>query len=183
MCYNLSNHIDVQNKIVAELREIFAEDKFRNATNEDIQKMKYLEMAIKESLRIYTTAPFFGRQLEEDHVVNGYKLPKGAVLNFLIHGLHMDPKYFPEPEKYDPERHAPENSKKILNFTYLPFSAGARNCIGQKFAMLEMKSIMSKLLRHYEFLPTEPKHEIQISTAAVLSSKTGIRIRIKKREF
>nr|XP_022918864.1 cytochrome P450 4c3-like [Onthophagus taurus] len=69
--------------------------------------------------------------------------------------LHRNPKLYPDPEKFDPERFSPENQTSRDPFSYVPFSAGPRNCVGQRFAMLEMKSTISKVSRHFEVLESE----------------------------
>nr|CAD7433666.1 unnamed protein product [Timema monikensis] len=84
---------------------------------------------------------------------NGYTLPKGANIVIGAVALHRDHDYFPDPEKLDPERFSPENSQGRHPYQYIPFSAGPRNCIGQRFAMLEMKSTVSKVLRTFKLLP------------------------------
>lgn len=94
-----------------------------------------------------------------------------------------DPEYFPDPDAFKPERFSAEEitegANKINPFAYTPFSAGPRNCIGQKFAMLEMKSTISKVLRHFELLPlgTEVRPMINL----ILRSATGVNIGLKPR--
>lgn len=89
--------------------------------------------------------------------------------------LMNDPKVFPEPERFLPERHTNENP-----FSFVPFSAGPRNCIGQRFAMLEMKAIITKIVRHYELLPLGAPVEPTISV--VLKSKTGWQMGFRARK-
>lgn len=99
-----------------------------------------------------------------------------------IYVILKDPKLFPEPEKFDPDRHLLENSNDKTNpYSYIPFSAGPRNCIGQKFAMLEMKSTVSKMLRYYELLPMGPEPIPVINL--VLRSANGIHIGIRERQY
>lgn len=88
-------------------------------------------MVIKESLRLYPSAPFIGRVLEEDLMTKeGYLLPKGVIVNIHIYDIHRNPKYWPEPDKFDPERFLPENCVNRHPYAFVPFSAGPRNCIG-----------------------------------------------------
>lgn len=100
--------------------------------------------------------------------------------------MGRDPKIFENPDKFWPERFAVErNSEKQNPFAYVPFSAGPRNCIGQKFAMLEMKSIITKLLRNFEFkLPpnTEDK-ELVLIAEVILRPWDGILLNVKKRDL
>ncbi|KAK4880260.1 hypothetical protein RN001_008406 [Aquatica leii] len=130
--------------IQAKLHEIFCDDKNRSPTYQDLQSMKYLEMVIKEALRLYPPVPTYSRTLNEDVEFDNHILPKGLTLTILALSLHRQEEVFPDPEKFDPERFSLENSSKRSPYAYLPFSAGARNCIGQRFAMLELKSVVSK---------------------------------------
>lgn len=93
-------------------------------TIEMMKKMKYLDCVLKEVQRIYPTAPFVGRELTEDVVINGYTVPKGTTAGILTFLLHRDPTVFPNPEKFIPERFLPENSLGRHPFAYVPFSAG-----------------------------------------------------------
>ncbi|KAF2900477.1 hypothetical protein ILUMI_05712 [Ignelater luminosus] len=111
---------------------------------------------------------------------NGPILPKNATLSLSIYALHRDPVNFPDPERFDPERFTQENHVGRSPYAYLPFSAGSRNCIGQKFAMLKMKSLLSKILRNYELLE-DPEHKLVLPAETVLKSTSGICVGLKKR--
>lgn len=179
--YALAKHPEVQEEAVKELEEIFGESD-REETYQDLQNMKYLERVIKESMRLYTTVPFIGRHLVEDVTLpSGYFLPKGASVNLFLHKVFHNPKYFPNPEEFNPDNFLPEITYNRPPFAYCPFSAGPRNCIGMKFAMLEMKSTLSSILRKYRLLESESGPEVKISSELVLRSKTGMHIRIEKR--
>lgn len=103
-------------------------------------------------------------------------------MNILIYAACRDPDYFPNPDSFEPERFIGESSSEKYNpFSYVPFSAGPRNCIGQKFAVLEMKSTISKMLRHYELLPLGD--EVLPVMNLILRSATGINLGLKPREY
>lgn len=91
-----------------------------------------------------------------------------------------DPDYFPDPDSFIPERFSAQNSDKIHPFAFTPFSAGPRNCIGQKFAMLEMKSTVSKVLRHFELLPLGP--DVRPMINLILRSVNGVHLGLKPRK-
>lgn len=149
-----SQHKDIQERVFSELHQIFG-DSDRTASYEDLQNMPYLEMCLKESLRIYPSVPLIGRYVSEDLKLTKHTVPAGTYINIHIFDLHRDSNVFPDPEKFDPDRFLPENVKGRHPFAYVPFSAGPRNCIGQKFAMFEMKSIISAILRNYVLEPVE----------------------------
>ena len=90
-----------------------------------------------------------------------------------------DPDYFPDPNAFKPERFAEDSTQKVNPFAYTPFSAGPRNCIGQKFATMEMKSTISKMLRHFELLPLGPDAKPIINL--IMRSSTGVHIGLRPR--
>jgi cytochrome P450 family 4 len=178
--YCLANHPDVQQKAYQEQQIIFQDKETDTATYADLQNMKYLEKVIKESLRLYPSVPIYGRETNEEvQFDDNTYLPKGDTILIFAFGIHRDPKHFEEPETFNPERF--ENADGKFPYAYIPFSAGPRNCIGQKFAMLEMKSTISKILRKYELQPAFPHHEMELVAETILKSTNGIKISLKFR--
>lgn len=178
----LACHANVQNKVVDELQTIFADSK-RMPTFNDLQNMHYLEQVLKESLRIYPSVPFISRVAEEDfQTSSNYTIPKGTILQLHIYDLHHNKEFFSNPEEFDPERFSAENSKGRHPFAHIPFSAGPRNCIGQRFAFLEVKTIISSILRNFELLPIDTPSSVQIISHLVLKSKPGIKIKFLERK-
>lgn len=108
--------------------------------------------------------------------------PAGSNLAIFPYFMGRDPEYFENPLEFRPERFAVETSAEKANpYRYVPFSAGPRNCIGQKFAVAEIKSLISKLVRHYEVLPPkQPKSERMIAEL-VLRPEGGVPVRIRSR--
>ncbi|GFS92992.1 cytochrome P450 4V2 [Nephila pilipes] len=134
--YLIGLYPDVQTKIHEELDRIFGTDEKRDVTERDLNDLEYLDCVLKETNRIYTAVPIISRYLQKDTKICGYTIPKGSICAVLIYFLHRDKDVFPEPEKFDPDRFLPENSAKIPEYGYIPFSAGPRNYIGQKFAVM-----------------------------------------------
>ncbi|KAF7707375.1 hypothetical protein HF521_018593 [Silurus meridionalis] len=173
-------HPEVQKKVQAELQEVFGSSQ-RHVGVEDLKSLRYLECVIKESLRIFPAVPLFARSICEDCHINGFKVPEGVNAVIIPYALHRDPRFFPEPEDFKPERFLPENSTGRHPYSYIPFSAGARNCIGQRFAMMEEKVILSTVLRHFDVQACQSREELRPLGELILRPEKGIWIRLDKR--
>jgi cytochrome P450 family 4 len=136
-----------------------------------------LDCVIKESLRIYPPVPFISRRLSEDLIIDGVVHSKGGICNVHIFDVHRDPEIFPDPERFDPDRFLPENSANRSNFAFIAFSAGMRSCIGQKFATLELKVMLAKVIRNFKVFPVTTRQEIVFIADMVLRSKNPIIIK------
>ena len=171
----------IQDKVHEELDSVFGDDHDRLITAEDISKLKYLECCIKESLRRIPTVFFVGRALINDLQIGEYNIPKGTNVHINFYALHHDPQQFPHPEKYIPERFLPENSSKRHPFAFVPFSAGPRNCVGQKYAFHEMKIILADILRNFQIKSLDHLDKIIYKFELVFRPKNPIRIQFIKR--
>ncbi|EFX81320.1 hypothetical protein DAPPUDRAFT_50258 [Daphnia pulex] len=156
--YCMGIHPDCQELAREELNDVFG-DSDRPCTIEDASKLKYLECCIKETLRLYPSVPLIKRYNNEDFVLsNGYKIPAGATYSVHIFALHRNEEIFPDPLSFKPERFYSDQCSGRHPFAFVPFSAGPRNCIGQKFALYEEKVIFSTLLRRFRFTYNTVKH-------------------------
>ncbi|CAN8020266.1 unnamed protein product [Ixodes persulcatus] len=164
-----------QQKVHDKLYSIFGDDTERPVNHEDMKAMTYLECVIKEAQRI--SVAFYTRYCEEPFELAGTILPKGTEIQVANYFLHRDPKVFPKPEEFHPERFFPESAKGRHPFAYLPFSAGPRNCIGQKFAMLQENVILANILRKYKLKSLNQRDEVELVAEIVLRPKTGLRIK------
>nr|XP_020470013.1 cytochrome P450 4V2 [Monopterus albus] len=176
----LGSHPEVHSKVQQELQEVFGTSD-RPANTEDLKKLKYLECVIKEALRLFPSVPFFARKICEDCYINGFKVPKGAEAIIITYALHRDLRYFPEPEEFRPERFLPENSAGRPPYAYIPFSAGLRNCIGQRFALMEEKVILSSVLRNFNVEACQTYEELRPVGDLILRAENGIWIKLEKR--
>ncbi|XP_046670750.1 cytochrome P450 4C1-like [Homalodisca vitripennis] len=175
----LASHPDVQERAREEVKSVLGETD-RDPTYQDLLNLRYLEQVIKETLRLYPAVPYIGRKLFQDLTLpSGYTIPSGAALSLFFYKIHRDPEVFPEPEKFNPENFLPERLVGRFAFSYTPFSAGPRNCIGQKFAMLEMKATLSRLLLTYN-ITSQPPAPV-LAAELILRSVTGINVRLEKR--
>ncbi|KAG7310586.1 hypothetical protein JYU34_003379 [Plutella xylostella] len=176
----LANHRDIQKKVTAELDSIFGSSD-RPASMADLARMRYLDCCLKESLRLYPPVPFISREFQESVVLSNYTIPAGMFVHIHIFDLHRREDLFPDADKFDPDRFLPENSAGRHPYAYIPFSAGPRNCIGQKFAMLELKSAVSKILRKFELHPVTRPEDIVFISDLVLRNTSPVYVTFVKR--
>ncbi|CAK1601226.1 unnamed protein product [Parnassius mnemosyne] len=181
MIMRIANESEIQNFIYEEMLSIFGESQ-RRPNLEDLSKMKYLECCIKESLRLYPSAPIISRHITEEVELSGYKIPSDTLCNIHVYDIHHNEKLYPNPEKFIPERFLSENNTLRHPYAYLPFSAGPRNCIGHKFAMMEMKIIMSSLLRRFRLEPVTKPDDITFTCELVLRATHALFVRFLERK-
>uniref|UniRef100_A0A2K5M1M4 Cytochrome P450 family 4 subfamily F member 57 n=1 Tax=Cercocebus atys TaxID=9531 RepID=A0A2K5M1M4_CERAT len=167
--YNLARHPEYQERCRQEVKELLKDREPKEIEWDDLAQLPFLTMCVKESLRLHPPAPFISRRCTQDTVLpDGRVIPKGIICMINIIGVHHNPTVWRDPEVYDPFRFDPENSKKRSPLAFIPFSAGPRNCIGQVFAMAEMKTVLALLLLHFRFLPdhTEPRRKPELTMRA-----------------
>ncbi|XP_037915759.1 cytochrome P450 4d2-like isoform X2 [Hermetia illucens] len=179
--YCLSRHPEVQSQAFQEICEVIGTDKNKPVTYKDLQNLKYLECIIKETLRLYPSGPVIGRQALEDSKIGEYSIPADTNIVVPIYFMLRNPSSFPDPDKFNPDRFLVDSVGKINPYCFIPFSAGPRHCIEQKYAMVEIKSLLSTILRYYELLSmgSEPRPIMNI----VLRSTNGVHIGIKERKL
>ncbi|XP_050431128.1 cytochrome P450 4c21-like [Adelges cooleyi] len=181
--FMLAHHQDVQNKVYEEISTIFSsDDTNRSPTYEDLQQMYYLDRVIKETLRLYPPGPLHAKHAEEEVTIGDTLIPAGSTILIFIPHLHLNPELYPEPEAFNPDNFLPEAFRSRPPYSFIPFSAGFRDCIGIKYAMLQMKVIVSTLLRAYKFLPSdncpEPQH-LGIKFLGTLKFADGCYVKIE----
>ncbi|XP_040071341.3 cytochrome P450 4V2 [Ixodes scapularis] len=172
---------DVQSKVHEELDLIFAHDMTRGITRADIADLSYLDRVIKETMRVFPTAPWFGRALTEEIEIGNYQIPKGTTCFVFTYGLHRDPDHYRDPETFDPDRFLPENCSGRHPFAFVPFSAGPRNCVGQKFALMELKVTLAKLLRRYQVKSCHQRDDLLLMADMLLRTRNPIKFQLTER--
>ncbi|XP_031558794.1 cytochrome P450 4V2-like [Actinia tenebrosa] len=177
----LGQHPDVQNKAQQEVDEFF-ESRPEQLTVDSMKDLKYLECVIKESLRLYPSVPFFGRKITDDFVIDGVAIPKGETVVVAPMALHHNPNVWPDPERFDPDRFLPENSEGRHPYAYVPFSAGPRNCIGQRFALLEEKVVLANILRHFNVKSEQSRDQIRVCAELITRPQDGIFVTLTPRD-
>lgn len=168
---------DVQEKVYREIRDVVGDEEL---TMDHLRSLKYLECVIKEAQRLFPSVPFIGRKHDSDFDLgNGFIIPAGVQVGVFIYLIHRDPAHWPEPEKFDPDRFLPENSKKRHPFASVHFSAGPRNCIGQKFAILEEKSLLVNIFRKYKVTSLKTYETILCEQAPSMILRTESSLPVK----
>ncbi|GFS45437.1 cytochrome P450 3A41 [Nephila pilipes] len=172
--YLLIKHPDIQEKLYKEIEEV--EDNSYNT----IQGLQYLDQVFSESLRYYPPVTgFVSRFCSEDHQVGSYTIPKGASVLAPVWDIHHDPKYWPDPWKFDPDRFSLENKTSLNSMAYMPFGIGRRNCIGARFAQLEAKLAIFRLVKKFKFEACEKTDDPLplICPTVIINPTNGIYLR------
>ena len=178
--YLLARHPEVEQRVLAEVDAVLGD---RTATYEDFGRLKYLEMVVKETMRLYPAAGFlFGREVVEDVEIGGYTLRKGAWVFVSPYIVHRDPNNFKEPEKFDPERFAPGRVESIPPYTYLPFGGGPRICVGNSMAMMEIVLLAATVLQRFRLALEQGQPEVESELEVVLRPKGELRMRVLQRQ-
>lgn len=187
MSYELMVNTDVQRKLQQEIDEMNEALDGKRVNYEQIQGMKYMDQVACEVLRLWPPAPAIDRLCVKDYEMQyddkKFTFEKGKNFYIPIYGIHHDERYYENPEVFDPERFSEENRRNIDPDTYLPFGLGPRNCIGSRFALMEIKTIIYYLLLSFDFVPTE-KTQIPMKLAknpTQLQSEKGVWVRFKPR--
>jgi cytochrome P450 len=149
----------------------------------DMEQLSYTQRVIKETLRLYPPAyAVFMRQALTEVEIGGYTLPKGSLIQIFSYVCQHDPRWFPEPETFDPDRFLPERQRALPPFAYFPFGGGPRVCIGNAFAMMEMTLVAATLLQHLNVELASGQGEAQPAALMSLRPKGDVRLRWTRRE-
>ncbi|KAL9703501.1 hypothetical protein quinque_007019 [Culex quinquefasciatus] len=158
--YELVRHPEIQDRLYQEVLQTKESLQGKQISYDVLQQMKYLDMVVSETLRIWAPSTATDRLCVRDYELDAgdglrFTIDKGTCVWFPVYGLHHDPKYYPNPERFDPERFNDENKRNINLGAYLPFGSGPRNCIGSRFALMEIKAILYHMLLKFSFEQSE----------------------------
>lgn len=173
MAHELTINPEIQKKLQKEIDETI-EKVDGKITYEVLLEMKYLDMVVSESLRKWSPGVIIERICVKDYIINSEKpdesslfVEKGLSVTVPVFAIHRDPKYFPNPLEFDPERFNDENKHNIVPFSYMPFGLGPRSCIASRFAIMETKILFFHLLSKFDLVATE-----KTAVPLVISRKT-----------
>ncbi|XP_065934057.1 cytochrome P450 4F8 isoform X2 [Magallana gigas] len=174
--YSLAEHPEHQMKCQEEIDRVVSETESGELEWNDLGRLEYLTQCIKEGMRLHSPVPSILRENQAPITIDNHVIPAGSCVAISIYCLHHNPAVWGQNHMdFRPERFTKENIRKMDPFAYCPFSAGPRNCIGQQFAMAEEKIVLSTLLQRFNF-SVDKSHQIEIMQAAVMKTKTGIKL-------
>ncbi|KUF19078.1 cytochrome P450 [Streptomyces silvensis] len=153
----LASHPDAAARVVEELDEVLGDR--ATPDHADLKRLTRLEMALKESMRLYPPGPYGARETTEALTVGDYEIPAGATVFYPFWAVHMNPDHWPDPERFDPGRFTPDEVAKRPRLAYVPFGLGPRSCEGAGLAMVEAELVLAVLLKRFRFRPA-PGHEV-----------------------
>lgn len=187
MLYELARNPDVQERLLREIEDTKEELNGKEITFEVIQRMKYLDQVISEAMRLWPVGAALDRKVNKPFVAENsdgtrFAFIPGDILWFPVIAMHRDEKYFPEPEKFDPERFSDENKHKIT--AYAPFGLGPRSCVASRFALMALKALAFRLVESFEF-ECGPKTDIPLKFkkgSSAMEFENGVWLQIKNRK-
>nr|XP_048289398.1 cytochrome P450 3A11-like isoform X2 [Myodes glareolus]XP_048289400.1 cytochrome P450 3A11-like isoform X2 [Myodes glareolus] len=147
--YLLATHPDMQKKLQEEI-DVALPNK-APPSYDKVMEMEYLDMVLNETLRLYPISNRLERICKQDVEIDGVFIPKDSAVMIPLYVLHRDPQYWPDPKEFHPERFSKENKSSINPYVYMPFGNGPRNCIGMRFALMNMKLALTKILQNFSF--------------------------------
>ena len=168
--YLVAQHPAVEERILGELDAVLDG---RPVTLEVANRLHYLDLVIKESMRLLPVTTVLTRQTATSVHLGGYNLPKNRLIFFAPWALHRDARYFPEPLAFKPERFDPQDGQPVPKYAYLPFGGGPRICLGNAFAMLQMKINLATIWQHAH-LAVPPGYDFQPHYAFNTRPKGGL---------
>ncbi len=175
--YLLSRHPEVDAKLHEELHCVLDG---RAPQAADLPKLPYTERVIRESMRLFPPGPAFGREPIEDVEIGGYTVRAGSIVIVNTFALQRDPRFYADPERFDPDRFGPGWEERIPRYAYLPFGGGPRVCIGNGFAMMEARLILATVAQHFK-LSLESPDEITPVQTVTLRPSGPVRMRLQRR--
>jgi len=152
----------------------------RTPTMQDLPRMPYALQVFKEAMRLYPPGYIVGRESLREVELGPYTLPAKTTVFINIYGMHHRAKYFPDPEKFDPDRFTPEGEKQIARSSYIPFGGGPRICIGNQFALIEGHIVLAALAQRVIFEATSSA-EVEPEPLITLRPRGGVALRVRPR--
>lgn len=167
----LGQNPEAEHRLHAELDAVLAG---RSPGLDDLPRLEYTSMVLAESMRLFPPAWAMGREVLEDVSIGPYRLRKGTMVFFSQYMVHRDPRWFPDPLAFRPERHTKEAKAARPRFAYFPFGGGGRQCIGESFAWMEATLVLATIARRWR-IQIEPGQRIELQPKITLRPKNGVK--------
>ncbi|NP_001351145.1 cytochrome P450 4g15-like [Halyomorpha halys] len=173
---------DIQEKCVEEVQRIFG-DSNRPVTFQDTLEMKYIERCLMETLRMYPPVPIIARELKQELKLASCDLTIPAHCTVVVNTfmLHRKPDIYSNPNFFDPDNFLPEKSASRHYYSYIPFSAGPRSCVGRKYAVLKLKVMLATILRNYRIMPGKKEKDWKLQGDIILKRADGFPLQLEPR--
>jgi len=176
--YLLAKHPEIQQKLYEHVAGIVKGD---GPTLDDLTALTYTNQVVMETLRLYPPAwSMFIRDVHEDLIFGELTVPKGGILYISPWVMHHDPRYWQDPQRFDPDRFEGEYSDRLPKFAYLPFGGGPRVCAGNHMAMMEAQIILAMMVEQYQFEPLSDR-EVLPDPRFTVHPKNGLHLKVTKR--
>src|SRR5690349_9901725 len=179
--YLLSQNQTVEAKMYEELSSVFNNRSRRIPTIEDIPKLEYTEKVFRESMRLYPPAWTIGRQAINEYKVDKYVIPAGSIVLMSQYVMHHDPRYFPDPDLFYPDRWTKQAKIQLPRFSYFPFGGGIRGCVGEPFAWMEGILLIATIWHQWKMYH-DPEHKVELKPLITLRPKYGMRMKLERRK-
>lgn len=177
--HEIAHHPDVQDRLHVEALQVLGTD--RPAMAEDQPKLKYATQVFAEAMRLYPPVWVTARTCAESYQIAGFAIPKGAALNAPQYAVHRDGRWWPEPDRFDPDRFTDEAKQGRPRYAYFPFGGGSRQCIAEGLAWMEGTLVLAMLARHWRFTPEPGAPErLAISPSITLRPTHGVRLQASR---
>ncbi|CAH0402846.1 unnamed protein product [Chilo suppressalis] len=176
----MAYHPHCQEKLYNEIKGVLG-DSDRDVTDDDLKRMPYLEMAFKEIVRLFPIGAMLQRTVTEDIAIRSGYLPAGSSMTISIFHLHRDPRFWENPDAFDPERFNPENTERRHHNAYIPFSLGPMDCLGRYFGIKLVKTICARILREFEVTSQSSYEDLRVTICISVVTLGGYPVILKKR--
>ena len=176
--YLLSQHPEVERRLHEELRIVLGG---RTPSFGDLEALTFTRMVFEEAMRLFPPVIAFNREALSDDVIDGQKIPAGAMVKISPYVTHRNPKLWPNPSRFDPDRFMPDRARVRYRYSYLPFGGGPRICIGNSFAMMEAQLILATVAQAFR-LQLLPGHPVEAKGQATLRPRWGLLMTLQPRD-
>ncbi len=176
--YLISQHPEVETQFYAELDTVLAG---RRPTVKDVNHLVYTRRVLAESMRLYPPSWITDREPIDDYEIRGYRIPAGSIVVLSQWVTHHDPRYYPEPFRFDPERWIPERESKLPEYAYFPFGGGLRLCIGEQMAWLAAPMLLATIGQQWR-LRLSPHHPVDLLPRFSWDPKDRMYMMLERRE-